>query len=53
METAPATAISEPTDRSIPAVAMTRHIPTEIIAMGAAARRMSITLPTRLPVFAL
>ena len=50
MATAPATAIIEPTDRSIPPVAITRHIPVAIMISGAAARAMSTRLPTNAPV---
>jgi len=53
MEAAPATTITEPTERSIPLVATTRHMPSAIIITGAAARRMSITLPTSAPLLAL
>ncbi len=49
IDTAPATAITEPTDRSMPLVAMTRHMPIAIIMTGAAARRMSTRLPTSAP----
>ena len=51
--TAPATAIIEPTDRSIPPVAITRHMPVAIISSGATARAMSTRLPTNAPVFEL
>ena len=47
--TAPATAITEPTERSMPFVATTRHMPTAIIITGAAERRMSMRFPTRWP----
>ena len=51
--TAPETAIIEPTDRSMPPVAITRHMPVAIINRGAEARAMSTRLPTNAPVFEL
>jgi hypothetical protein len=50
IDTAPETAITDPTERSMPRVAITRVMPTAIIMIGALARRMSIGLPDRLPV---
>jgi hypothetical protein len=46
---APATDITEPTDRSMPPVAMTRVMPTATRISGALSRRMSIRLPYRWP----
>ena len=45
IDTAPDTAISEPTDRSMPAVAITRVMPMAIMSTGALPRRMSIREP--------
>ncbi len=51
--TAPPTAIIEPTERSIPSVAMTNVIPSAIMMIGADTRRMSSTLPVSSPVVGL
>ena len=45
IDTAPETAMIEPTERSMPPVAITRHMPTAIINIGAPARAMSMRLP--------
>src|SRR5699024_4418279 len=50
MHTAPETAITDPTERSMPAVAITSDIPAAIMMIGAEARRMSMRFPTRCPV---
>lgn len=42
---APAMATTEPTDRSMPPVAMTRVMPSETRISGAPKRRMSMRLP--------
>ena len=47
--TAPAIAQIEPTERSMPRVAITRVMPTAMISVGAPLRTMSITLPNRWP----
>ena len=50
---APPTAITDPTDRSMPLVAMTKVMPSAIIMIGADTRRMSSTLPASRPVVGL
>jgi hypothetical protein len=49
METAPATHITAPTDRSMPPVAITSVMPAASMSTGALPRRMSISDPYRLP----
>ena len=51
--TAPPTAIIEPTERSMPPVAMTKVMPSAIMMIGAETRRMSSTLPVSIPVVGL
>ena len=46
-ETSPAKAITEPTDRSMPAVMMTRHSPKALMAIQEKARRMLKRLVAR------
>jgi hypothetical protein len=46
---APEIAITEPTDRSMPPVAMTRVMPSATSSSGALPRRMSGSVPKRCP----
>ncbi len=45
IETAPATHITAPTERSMPPVAMTSVMPVAIMSTGALARKMSMSEP--------